>query len=282
MKLVSFAQSIFRSIVDVLFPPKCPICGNHLLPGEQTLCHRCNDNLPRTNFYGLASNATELTFASLGPRFKKASSFLLHSPGSLSSNLIYKIKYAYRPDLAISLGRFLAADLLLKNPDFFNGIDLLIPVPITKRRKRERGYNQSEKLAEGISQLTHIPIDKTTLRRIHFHASQTKLNAFQREQNIQGAFSLFHPEKVAGKHILLIDDVVTFGFTLKACAEELLKASETSLSILTLATVNQKQVRRNTRVYIEYGPVRINYLEKRFEKHKSIFTKIVSISRDFG
>lgn len=281
MMLPFATKTIFRSIVHLLFPPKCPICGKPLLPLEQTLCHRCNDALPRTDFHAQEPNSTELSFVSLGPRFKKGSSFLNHLPGSLSSSLIYKIKYAHRPDLAIALGRILAVDLLDRNPEFFSEIDLLVPVPITSRRKRQRGYNQSEKLAEGISQITKIPIDSTSLRRVHFHTSQTKLDATQRKLNTQGAFSLTHPQRLEGKHILLIDDVITYGFTLKACSQELLKAPQTSLSLLTLATAKPGEIKIPSIHCQPLNTFILSYKEGARQRDKGIISKIENTSDFF-
>ncbi|MDO4820107.1 MAG: phosphoribosyltransferase family protein [Prevotella sp.] len=122
----------------------------------------------------------------------------------------------------------------LRNITFFEGIDCIIPVPLSRKRLRKRGYNQSEDLAEGLSSVTHLPILTDVVRRVTFHESQTHLSHFQRQENLKDAFQLRHPEKIVGKHILVVDDVITSGATVCACASVMEKAGEVKISVFAL------------------------------------------------
>ena len=114
------------------------------------------------------------------------------------------------------------------------GIDVLVPMPITRRRQWQRGYNQSMEIARGVSSVTGIPISRKAVRRIHFTQSQTEQHAWERLHNVENAFLLSKPDDIQGKHILLIDDIVTTGATTIACGRELAKAPDVRISILAL------------------------------------------------
>jgi len=122
----------------------------------------------------------------------------------------------------------------LKAEGFFEGIDFIVPVPLTRGRCRERGYNQSLLIAKGIAHVTSIAIDEHILTRLHYNGSQTQQTIERRRENVKGAFQLHHPERVRGHHVLLIDDVITTGATMLACAKELARAGEVTISVLSL------------------------------------------------
>jgi len=110
-----------------------------------------------------------------------------------------------------------------------------LPVPLSRKRLRHRGYNQSEMLARGISEITHLPIDTRSVHREHFRKSQTTLSRQERKENVEGLFQLRHPERLEGHHVLLIDDVCTTGATLIACGKAIRHIPGIRISILTLA-----------------------------------------------
>ncbi len=116
---------------------------------------------------------------------------------------------------------------------FFDGIDIIIPIPLTRKREWNRGYNQSEEIAKGISRYTKIPIVTNAVKRTRFAQSQTRLKSEQRKQNVENAFKLLKPSLIKGKHILLVDDIITTGATVYSCAKELQKAGNTTFSIIS-------------------------------------------------
>ena len=133
--------------------------------------------------------------------------------------MVYRLKYNNRPDIGEDMGRIMAREMQLS--DFFSDIDVLLPVPLSRKRLRQRGYNQSEMLAIGISDITHLPIVTKALRRKEFHQSQTKLNRWERQENVADTFQLTDDSQLKGRHVLLIDDICTTGATLIACADAL-------------------------------------------------------------
>ena len=117
---------------------------------------------------------------------------------------------------------------------FFDGIDAIVPMPLHKKRRRERGYNQSCEVARGISELTHIPVREDIVERVRYTQSQTQTKATSRSTNVSGAFALKQGQHPSGMHILLIDDIITTGATLTACATEIAKLEDVTISIMTI------------------------------------------------
>lgn len=142
------------------------------------------------------------------------------------------MKYRSHPETGELMGRMAAKEFATCG--FFDGIDAIVPVPLAKNRQRERGYNQSLEIARGVSAVTRIPIISKALKRKSFAASQTKMNRWQRNENVEDVFLLTDGNAVKGKHILIIDDVVTTGATVISCATELMKAGGTRFSVMSL------------------------------------------------
>jgi ComF family protein len=149
-----------------------------------------------------------------------------------SSHIIYDLKYHDHPEIGYVMGRMLAREFMLNG--FFEGIDGIVPVPLAKKRQRSRGYNQSEMIAEGISEATGIPIFNKVIRRTEFKESQTRMGRWERNKNVEDVFQLTDGSRIRGKHLLMVDDVVTTGATVVACGQELLKAGNISLSVVSL------------------------------------------------
>ena len=148
------------------------------------------------------------------------------------SRIFFSFKYHHRPEVAVSYGRIMAQDLV--DTGFFDGIDVIVPVPLSANRFRKRGYNQSERLAEGVRQVTGIPVETRAVARIVDNPTQTHLSTAERMENVKDIFRLVGPACVEGKHVLLVDDMITTGSTLRSCAHTLLEAANVRLSVLTL------------------------------------------------
>ena len=219
-------------ILDFISPRLCVVCGHRLAPTERSLCSVCLFHLPRTDFHQKPlDNPMAQLFWGLAPIEKAAALFYYH-PHSETAQLVYRLKYNNRPDIGEDMGRVMACEF--QATDFFSDIDVLLPVPLASKRLRQRGYNQSEQLAIGISDITHLPIVSKALRRKHFQQSQTTLNRWQRQENVTDTFQLKEEHLLQGKHVLLIDDICTTGATLIACANALKTIEGIRISVLTL------------------------------------------------
>ena len=230
--LITYVQSVISDLKLFICPQMCAICGQPLDATEEGICIHCLNHMVTTNYKGQKGNPTELLLSTLGTRLMQASSFLFYQPHSTQANLFMEIKYHHNGRLAIAMGQAMAEDL--SDTDFFQGIDCLLPIPLTRKREADRGYNQSLLLCRGISKVTRLPIDSHSVVRQHFKQTQTKLNAEQRAKNIAGAFLLKDPAALEGKHVLVVDDVITYGYTLRACIAEIFKAKGSKVSVLTL------------------------------------------------
>lgn len=221
-----------RSLADVVLPRYCCVCGRRLLASESHTCAVCLAHLPYTGMKGERGNVVERLFQDDLLCIRRAHSLLYYYPATEPSHIFASFKYFHRPDVAVAYGRLLAEDL--EETDFFNGIDLIIPVPLSKQRLRHRGYNQSERLASGVASVTGLPVELKAVVRVANNPTQTHLTPEEREENVRNIFSLTNPSLIAGKHVLLIDDIITTGSTLRSCARTLMQADGVSISILSL------------------------------------------------
>ena len=214
--------SILAKIIDLLFPRFCPMCGNRLAGEEECICLACNLRLPRTETWANPyENEMAKMFWHLIP-IQRAGALFYFKSHSIASNIIYQLKYHHRPDIGFDMGKLLAQEGL--RTDFFDGIDAIVPIPLTKKRIRQRGYNQCLEIAKGISSLTHIPIDNGIVKRSVFQESQTRKNRWARIENVESVFEACpdYPS-LENKHLLIVDDVCTTGATILACCEAILQ-----------------------------------------------------------
>ena len=228
MKIVSF----WHRVLDVISPRICVMCGRRLSATEDVICNKCNFHLPRT---GLAKDAYNNVMAKLfwgRLPIERASALFYYEGHSETANIIYQLKYKGHPEIGYIMGRMVAREFL--SYDFFEGIDGIVPVPLARKRQRQRGYNQSEMIAEGISEATGLPIFDKVIRRTDFKESQTRMGRWERNKNVEDVFQLTDGSRIRGKHLLMVDDVVTTGATVVACGQELLKAGNISLSVVSL------------------------------------------------
>lgn len=221
-----------RALLRLFFPRRCVVCDRILQEGEEGICLRCNMDMPRTNYHLHADNPVERMFWGK-MRLVRASSFFYYYKGSCFRRVLHQLKYNGRKDLGETMGRFMAAELA--EAGFFHEVDVIVPVPLHPRKQQLRGYNQSEHIVRGISAVTGIPADAVSLQRRKHTDTQTRKSAYERWENVEGIFCLLHPEHFKGKHILIVDDVLTTGATATACADAFQTVEGVRISILTLA-----------------------------------------------
>jgi len=239
------------ALLSLFYPRTCPMCGEYV--GEQaeqgSLCRKCLAGLPRTEQAEKTENLTEMTLTGTDSLFvrdigqkmvrtkkvmhlERAAAFLFFDKEDPIRKLVHVLKYADRPEIGYQLGRQAAMEF--QYADFFDGIDLIVPVPLHPKRLRERGYNQSEYIARGISDLTGIPVDTTHVTRIRHTPKQALQNGGQRKENVKDAFAVNHPEQLYRKHILLVDDLITTGETMRSCLKAMRRFRGAKFSVFAL------------------------------------------------
>lgn len=195
--------------------------------------------LPRTNFHLLHHSPVEMVFWGQLP-IERGTSFV-HYEGMRIREAIHCLKYRNAPEIGMYMAEVFATEI--KDSGFFEDIDCIVPVPLTRLRRWKRGYNQCEWIAKGISRQTGIPVLRHVVKRVVDNPTQTRLVRYERWDNVQGIFRMVCPELVAGKHILLVDDVMTTGATLISCGMELAKAGGgVRISVATLGVAGMGRI----------------------------------------
>ena len=225
-------QSWLDDLLWLVYPILCASCERPLNSGEKCLCTSCRFRLPKTNFHMEEANPVVKHFWGK-VKIEAAAAFFLFTKGEKVQHLIHQLKYRKRKDIGIFLGEMYGYDL--KKSNEFSSVDVIVPVPLHPSKLRKRGYNQSECFAEGLSASLKVDFDSKTLVRTTATETQTSKHRYERYENVNRVFSIADPKRIAGKHILLVDDVVTTGSTLIACAEVLLEVPGTKVSIAAIA-----------------------------------------------
>jgi len=225
-------ESYITDFVSLLFPELCAACGESLVANEHLICTSCRITLPYTNFHLQPDNIVAQQFWG---KIKAEGVFALFyfSKGGNVQNLMHRFKYKGMKEIGNLLGEIAGAQLI-KN-DIFKTADLIIPVPLHKKRFRQRGYNQSACFAEGLATQLNAAVVENNLIRPTATETQTHKSRFDRYENMLEVFSVLKPEELKNKHVLLVDDVITTGSTLEACGTQLLKIEGLKLSIATIA-----------------------------------------------
>jgi len=230
--LKNSARQLWEDFVTLFFPNHCLGCSNSLFKGEEILCTRCILELPKTRYHEQIENSIKSRLSGRIPLIY-AMAFLKFRKTGVVQHLLHQLKYNNHPEVGERLGKLYGKDLV--EAGFEKKFDLIIPVPLHQSRKRRRGYNQSEKFAEGLSHLLQIPCDEKIVERKMKTATQTRKSKIERWENVKDVFQIKQPEKVMGKRVLLVDDVITTGATLEACGQQLLNCGCTELSIACIA-----------------------------------------------
>ena len=217
---------------SLFYPELCAACGNHLFQNEKVICTSCIYHLPYTNFHLEPDNKLHHQF--LGRiELHSSAAFLYFKKGGRVQHLLHQLKYNGKKEVGIRAGELYAYRLI--DTAFIEGIDLIIPVPLHNKKFKKRGFNQAELFAKGLANGTEKQLRIDLLVRLIDNPTQTKRSRYSRFENVEQVFSLKNSNELAGKHVLLIDDVVTTGSTLEACARTLMQAEGVKVSIATLA-----------------------------------------------
>lgn len=229
-------KSLLNDAMHLFFPHTCMGCGNDVIANDNILCLRCISNLPHTNFEKLPGNPIENIFRGR-VHIEAASSQFYFSKGHLLQYLIHQLKYKGNKTAGEYLGAVMGKALLQSGR--FSNIDYLIPLPLYADKEFKRGYNQAEVICDGMSTAMQVPVHAKNVIRQHYTDTQTKKHRAERWENVEGSFKVLHPQKLQGKNILLVDDVITTGATLEACAQLLTQIAGTNIYLATVATASK-------------------------------------------
>ncbi len=229
MKKIS---QILENLLSFFYPKLCVSCGNALRQHEAFFCLGCLQNLPETEFHKIEYNPLIYNFMGR-VKVDNVFSFLYYRKGNCVQDILHEIKYKGGKELAEYLGYLYGVELLTYK--HLEDIDLIIPIPLHKRKEKKRGYNQSEWIAKGLSRAFNKPYSNDILIRKDFTETQTKKGRFKRWENVKNVFEVTQQESIQNKHILLCDDVLTTGATLEAAITHFVNIEGVKISVVTLA-----------------------------------------------
>ena len=229
---MNLQHTYFADFVSLIFPELCQACAKSLYRNEELICADCLYHLPYTDFHLQSDNAVAQQFWGR-VNLEAASALLYFSKGSRVQNLMHQLKYKNKPEVGVYLGK-LAGKRLQENL-VFSAADVIIPVPLHQQKQLKRGYNQSLSFAEGLSEKLSIPVLVDNLIRTISTESQTKKSRILRYENMKEVFAVKNLTELTGKHILLVDDIITTGATLEACCGVLLEVPGVRISIASIA-----------------------------------------------
>ncbi len=224
---------LLNSLLELVYPRLCSACGVNLQYQEDCICTFCHYNLPKTWFHRWDANPLAKVFWGR-VNLEFASALYYYTKGGKVQNLLQNLKYRNNPEVGNFLGEVYAIDLI--EDGILDNVDCIIPVPLHPEKQKKRGYNQSEHFAEGLSKISGIKLDTSSLIRKFASDTQTRKARYKRWENVKEIFSLEDAEAISGKHVLIVDDVVTTGATIEACCTVLLEAEDIRLSVAAIAT----------------------------------------------
>jgi len=225
-------QTYYKNFLGLFYPNLCLACERNTPVHGGVICLPCQYYLPKTKFHLDRENAFTERFWGRVPIDAGAALFYF-SKGSRTQNLVHKLKYDGKRKVGVKLGN-LYGGMLNKSP-YFSNIDVIVPVPLHPRKERKRGYNQSDLFAQGLAEEMELPRLPNGLIRRVASDTQTRMTRAERLINVTDAFAVKNKKALEGKHVLLVDDVMTTGATLEACASQILGCEGARVSMATIA-----------------------------------------------
>ena len=217
-------------LIDLIFPRHCCVCGETLSRQEHDICLNCLYTLHKIEPHH-KKEIEQIFWGKID--IERAASFMYYRKGSPYNALMHKLKYKDAPEVGTRLAEMAAKELM--DSGFFDGITRIVPLPLSKKKLRKRGYNQSEYIAMGLSNITGISVDNSLVKRDIANETQTHKNRDERWENVKDIFSVNGNVSLENEHILLVDDILTTGATICSCAATLQKECGCKISIFTLA-----------------------------------------------
>ena len=230
--LLKTIKELTDDLFSLFFPNLCLGCGQPLIRGEETICSICHFHLPKTYFHNDPDNPLNKVFWGR-VNLEAVASYLFFQKGSTVQHLLHQLKYKGKHEIGFRIGKWYGQEL--RHAPVFKDTDLVVPVPLHPNKLRKRGYNQSRMFAEGLVSMMTARLEDHCLYRKIDSKTQTRKARYNRWENVENIFAVRNPEKIRGCHILLVDDVMTTGATLEACAQALLEVPGVKVSVATMA-----------------------------------------------
>lgn len=236
--MTSWIKEWGGALVDMLWPNVCKICGQTLVEGERTLCIGCKLDMPVTNTHRQPNNSIHQRIAATSPVIHKAAAYFHYSPGTPYAQLLIDAKYRRQPWIDGELAHTYAC--MLRDVQWFEGIDAVMPVPMYPWKKLRRGYNQAEVIAREVSKVASLPL-LDNLRCTRRHGTQTHLGRLDRWLNASNTYTVEYPGELDNMHLLIVDDIITTGSTILSCCQAIHAANPSAcLSVLALGLTSQR------------------------------------------
>ncbi|MBT8326204.1 MAG: ComF family protein [Bacteroidia bacterium] len=228
-------KKILASVGNMLFPNICISCESYLSFQEKWICDYCYYTLPKFEDYQNSANMVAQMFWGR-VKLEMATSYLQFKSTNHVQKVLHQIKYRGNTGLAEEMGKNMG--ICFKQISAISNCDVVVPIPLHRRKKEIRGYNQSYLLAKGLCNVINRPLDAKSVERTMFTKTQTNKKRFDRHENTKNVFKIHKPNEFENRHVLLVDDVITTGATIEACATELLKIKDCKVSVCSLAVSN--------------------------------------------
>jgi len=220
------------NLLNLFFPKVCLGCQNHLTDNELHICTTCRHQLPLTNFHFEKSNAVhKMMYGRI--KLEEATALLHFSKKGIVQQLMHNLKYRGHEVVGEFLGEWLGE--ALKNSEAYKAVDVVVPVPLHKSRQKQRGYNQVDKFGKALAIALNADFNSSTLIKVSATKTQVFKDRLKRSSAIEANFTISEKESLKHKHILLVDDIITTGATIEACANALFEIEGLKLSLATMA-----------------------------------------------
>lgn len=236
--MLQFAVKRLQEVFGLFYPNICLACSQNLLGNEKVICTQCSSQLPKHDHWMQPENKLIMRFAGR-VNVQAAAAYFRFSKTSPVRHLIHELKYKGRQDVGEFIGGLLGHKLIHQD-SIFKNIDIIVPVPLHWKKQKNRGYNQCDSFAKGLAETMQIPWTPNALRRNHENISQTKKKRYDRWGNVEEIFGVKDETLLQGKHILLVDDVVTTGATSETCMQTILTVPDTKVSFAAMAMAARK------------------------------------------
>jgi len=223
---------MLKDLAYLFFPIYCAACNSPLYKNERVLCTSCRHSLPLGNFHNINAKKIEKVFYGR-VKIENATALFIFQKDSLVQNLIHNLKYKGREEIGVELGKWLGQELSQTNE--YQNINVVIPVPLHKKRLQERGFNQVEKFGREIAKILDAEFNDNILKKNINTTKQSKRNRKNRWDHTTETFGLEHQSLLQNKHILLVDDIITTGATIEACVQKLSSINGIKISVAAMA-----------------------------------------------